>query len=166
MEFELHAFDFETLFILRDHLRGEMIGGRRAPATRGQRSLLLLLVVLLRDDFNAGGERGESVDMVSVAVRENDGGDRLRRDLRDILQQFFPAGRGRLGVDDDHAFVADDDAAVSAAALNPVNVGLQLMGHERRGRVGPALTAAPRPAQPARSERRLRIRWQDLFDNT
>jgi hypothetical protein len=63
-----------------------MVGRRNASATRSKRRFLLLLVVLMRDDFNAGGERCESVDMVRVAVRENDGRDRHRRDLRDSFQ--------------------------------------------------------------------------------
>jgi len=78
--------------------------------------------------------------VVSIAVRENDGGDRLGCDLGDIVEQFLPARGSRLGVDDDDAIVADDDAAISAAALHPVNVGLQLMSHEWRGRLAGALT--------------------------
>jgi hypothetical protein len=42
VEFQLHAFDFETPLVLRYQLRREVIGGRRTPATRGERRLLLL----------------------------------------------------------------------------------------------------------------------------
>src|ERR1700677_1136056 len=130
---QFHAFDLEILLVLGNNLRGEMIGGRCAPATGSKSSLLLLFIVLVGNDRDASGERCQPIDVIAVAVRENDGGYRLWRDFGDIIQQFFSALRGRLGVDDDHAFVADDDSAVSATAFDPVNVWLQLVDHERSG---------------------------------
>ena len=130
VELELLAFEGEGFFGLGDDLRRLVIGGRRSLASGGECGLLLLLVVLVRDDFYAGGEGGEAVDVVAVAVGEDDGGDGFRSDLRDVVEQLLAACLGGLGVDDDDAVGADDDGAVAAAALDPVDVGLELMGDE------------------------------------
>ena len=79
------------------------------------------------------GKRSQPVHVVSIAVRLDHRSHRLGRDLRDFVQQHLPAGRGGLGVDHDHALIADDHAAVSAAALDPIDVGRQLVRRERRG---------------------------------
>src|ERR1700722_15799054 len=93
--------------------------------------------------------------MVAVAVRENDRRDRVRRYLCDILQEFLPTRGARLGVDNDHALVTNDHAAVAATALNPVNVGFQLMNHEWRGRLlSPARSRSLRHGQRTQTRHR------------
>ena len=58
------------------------------------------LVVAAQDIERGGGVvAGQSVDVVAIAVRENDVGDGLGCDLRDNFQQFFSARRGRLGIE-------------------------------------------------------------------
>ncbi len=115
-----------------DDLRGLMIGGRGSAASCGERGLLFFLVVLLGDDFDAGGKGGEAVDVVAVAVGEDDGGHWLRCDLRDVVEELLAAGFCGLCVDDDYAFVSDDDGAVAATALDPVDVRFELVGDEGR----------------------------------
>ena len=114
-----------------------MVGRWSAASSGGQRGLLFLLVVLLGDDLDACGEGGEAVDVVAVAVGEDDGGDWLRCDLGDVVEEFLAAGFRGLRVDDDDAAGSDDDGAVAAAALDPVDVRLELVGDEgcrrRRG---------------------------------
>ena len=72
--------------------------------------------------------------MVAVAVRFNYRGNRFRRNFGDIVEQFLTPGKGRLGIDDDHALLADDDSAVAATACDPVEVRTQLVGDEWSGR--------------------------------
>jgi hypothetical protein len=76
-DFHFHAVDPEIFLVLGDNLRGEMIGGRRAPSTGSQGSLLLLLIVLVGNDRDASWERCQPIDVIAVAVREDDGGYRL-----------------------------------------------------------------------------------------
>src|SRR5580698_4137252 len=96
--FQFHAVDLEILLVLGDNLRGEMIGGRSATATGSQSSLLLFLVVLVGNDRDASWERCQPVDVIAVAVREDDGGYRLWRDFSDVIQEFFSARWRGLGV--------------------------------------------------------------------
>ena len=124
VELELFAFDGQRFFLFRDDLSGKMVGGRGSAASGGERGLLFLLVVLLGDHLDAGGEGGEAVHVVAVAVGEDDGGHGLRCDLRDVVEELLAAGFGCLCVDDDDAVGADDDGAVAAAALDPVDVRL------------------------------------------
>src|SRR5581483_8450057 len=86
-EGEVDAVDLHRFFILGDQLVGDVIGGRRAAAAARQCCFLLLLIVLLRDHSDAFREGCDSVDMVAVAVGEDNGGYRLGRDLGDFGQQ-------------------------------------------------------------------------------
>ena len=109
-----------------------MTGGRRTASTGGK-SGFLLLIALVSDDRDACGECRKAVHVISVTMGENHSG-RLRRDLGDIRQQFLAAVERSFGIHNDHAFIADDDAAVSAAAFNPVHVGLLTGEWQRCGR--------------------------------
>ncbi len=109
---------------------GRWSAGGSALSSCGQGGLLLFLVVLLSDHFYACGESGETVYVVAVAVGEDDGGYGLGRNLRDVIEQFLATGFRSLGIDDDYAVGSDYHCAVSAAAFDPVNVRLQLMGYE------------------------------------
>ena len=148
MQFELHAFDLQVLFVLRHHLCGQMLGRRRAAAACGQRFLLFFLVVFVRDDLMpAGNDARPFTWSPSLCVRITAVTGFGVIFAMSSSSSLPPAARG-LGVDHDHAFVADNDAAVSAAAFDPVNVGLQLMDHERR-RAGLAPPREqPRPQPP------------------
>ena len=97
----------------------------------------------MSDNGHAGRECGQSVHVISVTVGENHGGDRFGRDFGDILEQLL-AGRGRcLGVDDNHSLFADDDTTITAAALHPVHIWLQLVDCEWRRRLSLALRRCP-----------------------
>jgi hypothetical protein len=94
-------------------------------------------------------ERGGAVDVVAVAVRFDQVRDRFWRQLGDLGEQRLRGFDRGLGVDDDHALVADDDAGIAAAALDPVDLAfLHRVHDQRRGRRrllcvrGPAQTAS------------------------
>ena len=89
VELELDAVDGERLFGFGDELVGEIRSGRSSGASGCDGVLLLLLVVRLRDDLEAGGECGEAVDVVAVAVGEDYGGDGLGRDLGDVGEELL-----------------------------------------------------------------------------
>ncbi len=97
-------------FVAGDNLVGQMICGRRAPSAFGERGLLLLLVVFVSDDFYTARKCGESVHVVAITMGQDHRTDRLRCYLRDRIQQFFAAGRRRLGIDHND-FVRTDDHA-------------------------------------------------------
>jgi hypothetical protein len=87
--------------------------------------------------------------VIAVAVRQDDGGYRLRSDFGDILQQFSSTRGSGLCLDDDDAFVADNYAAVSAAALHPVNVWLRWGTMNGAGGGACALAEAARAIEAA-----------------
>jgi hypothetical protein len=58
-----------------------------------QALLLLFPVVLVRDDSDPGGKRRQSVHVIAIAVRQDNRGNRLWRDLRNVLEQFLAARR-------------------------------------------------------------------------
>ena len=105
--------------------------GCSAPSC-SERSLLFFLVILLGDDFDACGEGGKTIDVVAVAVGEDDCRHRFGGDLRDIVEQFLAAGFGGLRVNDDYAAGSNDDRAVAAPAFDPVDVWLELMRYKWR----------------------------------
>jgi hypothetical protein len=78
----------------------------------------------VRNDLDARRKRGKSVDVIAVAVRQDDGAYGLRCDLCDIVQKLFCGCRSRFGIDHDYAAGANNDAAVAASTFDPVNVGL------------------------------------------
>ena len=87
----------------------------------------------MRDDLDAGRKRDQTVHVIAVAVRDDGGRDRLRRDLGDFGEQILRAGLSLLGIDDDDARLADDDGAVAAcAAQADPHVGFQLFHREHR----------------------------------
>ena len=108
-------------FIFVDCLGGQVILRRGSARARG--SLHFFLAVLLRDDRQARWESGESVDMISVAMREDDGVHGFRRDLGDFGLDFLRRIHGRFCIDHDDARIADNDSRVSAGpSLSPVDI--------------------------------------------
>src|SRR5258706_489772 len=122
--------------------------GQGASRRRIRRGLHLRLAVFLRDDRRALGKRSQPVHMVAVAVRNKDRGDRLGRDLCDRGKQLSATGGCSLGVDDDHAVGADDEARISSTPFHPVDVWLQLMDAK-------PLRRSPTPPPPPPPARRL-----------
>src|SRR5579864_2028242 len=109
-----------------------MFSGWRTPAPCSECSILLFFVVFLRDNRNPRWERCQAVHMICVAVRKDHGRDRLGRNFGNVVQQLFSAcGRG-FGIDYDHSLVADDNTAISAATLDPINLWLYLMNRKWR----------------------------------
>jgi len=64
-------------------------------------------------DLGTGGlERLQPVEMVGVVVADDDAADRLLRHAADGLHHCLAQGWGAKGVEDDHAFLGDDEAGV------------------------------------------------------
>ena len=121
-QFQFYALDGHFFLILGHHFRGQMIFRRRHAAAGRQRGFLFFLVVLMRNNSKTHRERRQPIHMVAVAVCLNHRHHGLGRNLGNILKKLL-AARGRcFGVDHNDALVADYDAAVSAAAFNPVHI--------------------------------------------
>src|SRR5215469_9719957 len=118
------AVDLQVLFILRDELIGKVLGWRCAATARRESGILFLFVVFVGYDLYARRERGESIDVISVAMSKNHCRYWFRCDLRNIVEQFLPTCRGGLCIDDNDSFVSNNDTAVPATAFDPVNIRL------------------------------------------
>src|SRR5580704_3894660 len=101
-----------------------MVGWRGAASSCGQRGLLFLLVVLLSDHVHACWKGSQAIHVIAVAVSQDYGRYRLWCDLANVIEQLLAAGFRRLCVNDDDAACADDNGAVAAATLDPVDVRL------------------------------------------
>ena len=95
--------------------------GGKIAAPSCPRRFLLFLIVLMSGDDNAAREHGDAVNAISVAAFQS-GPSQAGSDFRDMAGQFLATGQGRLGVENKHALPAPNHPAVSAAALDPVNV--------------------------------------------
>src|SRR4029077_704939 len=106
----------------------------RCGAACAGRSLHFLLAIFLRDNGQARGETGESVDVITVAMGENYGVYFFRRDFGNFSLDILRGVRGRLRVYDDDASRADVVSGFSARpSLGPVNVALDIRHFQRRG---------------------------------
>src|ERR1700758_5151235 len=99
-----------------------MVSWRCASASCCEGRFLLFLVIFLSDDFDARRKGSESIYVVAVAVREDHRGYRLGGNLADVLKQLAATSLGCLCVDDNYAVLTDDDRAIAAATLDPVDV--------------------------------------------
>ena len=120
----MNAVDGQLIGLVVGLVR-QAILGRGVAAARG--GFHLLFAVLLGDDGYAIRESGEAVYVVAVAVSDNGRIDGLWGDFGDFGDHvLFRIDRG-LGVHDNHAVGAHDEAVIrTGAALNPVHVVLDL----------------------------------------
>nr|WP_254606307.1 hypothetical protein [Sphingomonas bacterium] len=65
-----------------------------------------------------GGIGGEAANVVGIAVRDDDGVDRLGRGLGDLGQGGPRIGHADLCVEDDDALVANDEARLATPPLS------------------------------------------------
>lgn len=133
-QFERDAIYLDRFFALGNEAGGQTIGRRCAVSSGGDGALLLFLVVFLGNDRDAGRKGGKAVHMISVAVRQDHGGDGIRRDFGDVIQQLFSGGGIDLRVDYDHALVAHDYSTIATAAFHPGHVAPQGMNEQGFGR--------------------------------
>src|SRR5712671_5155441 len=69
--------------------------------------------------------------MVSIAVGQDDRRDRLIGELADFIDDSFSGLQCRLHIDYGYAVLADDDAGIPPAALDEVDVVLDLLHGQR-----------------------------------
>ena len=130
-ERHLDAIDRVGFAVLGNDLVRQILFGRRAASAGGERLLHLLLVVLVGDDRDAFRKRRKPVDVVSIAVGQDDRRDRLIGELADFVDDSFSGFQRRLHIDHGYAVLADDDAGISPAALDEVDVVLDLLEGQR-----------------------------------
>ena len=156
VELEFHAVDRHRLLGLgRPESAVDLPAVR--PGRRRQCGFQFLLVVLVGDDLDPGRVGDQTVDVIAITVCEEDGRDRLRRDLRDLRQQVL-GSRFRLRIDDQDAGPADDNGAVSAGPAEAAQTSgfsfFILIGGGACAGLAAALADLPGPSRAARQRAR------------